>query len=1076
MSHPLPSNASGWFPTGRNPRAAWGSVLVTTALLGLIELLDRTILSIPVPISILIIAAVYAALVGGTRFGLISAGLIAMYGLCKFSTAGRPFTYTYDNVWRAGAALIIPTLLVLVIGFMRKRGERAGVALREKAVLEAQLAERRKIEQELRRQRSEQQTIFHSVPAMIWFKDEHNRILRVNYHAAKSLGKTVEEVEGRTAEELYPYDAGKYLQDDLDVTATGKPKLGVVERYEVAGGKDLWIRTDKVPYRDENGNIVGLIVFAVDVTEQYVAQRELQAARDQLEHRVGERTAELLETNEKLRREIAERERAEELRSISEHRLQQIIDNSTAVIYAKDVEGRYWLVNRQFEEIFVLPRDRIIGRTDAEVFPVRVAEAFRANDQLVLDAGKPIEFEEVAPHHDGPHHYISLKFPLLDASGRSVALCGISTDITERTRTQNLLKRSERQLADLFENAAIGIHLVDGDGYILRVNRAELDFLGYSRDDYVNHHIAEFHADKDVIAAVLEHLRRGETLRSYEARMIHSDGSFRDVLIDSNVLWEGDQFIHTRCFTSDVTDRKRHEKELRDYAAALETANRELAGAREAAESANRAKGRFLANISHEIRTPIMAMLGAAELLGNTDPTPDRQDMILRNGRHLLALIDELLDVSRIEAGKLTIALSDCSILEILADVNAVTEPLRLNRPIEYRVFFDSPVPAIIRTDCTRLIQAIINLVNNALKFTEEGHVHVRVRIDRDAPEPRLTIVVEDTGIGIRSEDRERIFETFAQVDGVPHGPSAGAGLGLPIARWIAERLGGELTVGSGDGRGSRFTLRVATGDLSGATWTDPERLELRPAPERKASPLVRRLSGRVLVAEDAEDTRELVRFALASAGAEVVSAANGREAVELARAQPFDLILLDIRMPELDGLAAARDIRARGFRGAMIALTASTSGRERERVLAAGFDDVWPKPISLSELVERTSDYLAADTRACTSRGTLRLMHSVDHASPAWDSAVAHFAASLPNRMRSLQDARQQRDHTRLHDILHQLVGSAGIHGFMDVSDEAARLLAELKGTAMGGNGPELTNLRTLVDRAVIASPALNT
>ncbi|MEK7730854.1 MAG: ATP-binding protein, partial [Planctomycetota bacterium] len=556
--------------------------------------------------------------------------------------------------------------------------------------------------------------------------------------------------------------------------------------------------------------IVGVIVFAVDITELKKAQEALQRAHDELDRRVQGRTAELVRVNQDLSREIGERKLAEEQRRISEERLQQVLDCTTAVIYVKDTECRYLLINRRFEELFHISREEIPGKSDYDMFPKEVADAFRVNDRQVLASGRAVEFEERVPHDEEMHTYISLKFPLFDPAGRPTAVCGISTDITERKKTEAL---------------------------------------------------------------------------------------------------------------------------LRDHTAALEAANQALALAREAAEAANRTKGRFLANISHEIRTPIMAMLGAAELLQSDEPgravrndsyaptlkgvgaTAERGDMILRNGRHLLSLVDELLDLSRLEAGKLEIRPHDCSLVEILADVEAITEPLRRHKSIDYRIVYETQVPEHIHTDCTRLTQTVINLLSNALKFTEKGYVRLRVRVDRDAPEPRLTIVVEDSGIGIRPEDRERIFDSFTQVEPISSGATAGVGLGLPIAKWIAEKLGGTLEVQSVFGRGSTFTLRIATGPLDGVPWIAPHE-----GVERSGRPLPKaghkapcRLQGRVLLAEDAGDIRELIEFALRRCGVEVTAVENGRQAVEAATREAFDLILMDIRMPELDGLSAAVELRRRG-------------------------------------------------------------------------------------------------------------------------------------------------------------------
>jgi PAS domain S-box-containing protein len=919
----------------------WG-VVITAALIGVMELLDRTLFPVPLPVAITALGVAYAAYVGGTWPGMASAALLAVYAAYRFSVPGAPFHYTAMGLSRLGVAVAAPPLLVLMIGSLKGRSDRVSDALRAQAAFEAQIEERSRVGRVLKRERKEQQTIFHSVPAMIWFKDVDSRILRVNRLAAQSIGRTVAEVEGKSAFELYPQEAGKYQQDDLEVIRSGKPKLGIVERYEIPGGARRWIRTDKIPYRDDEGNIVGVIVFAVDITAQKEAQEALQRAHDELERRVQERTAQLQRVNDDLSSEITERKLAEQQRQASEGRLQQILDNTTAVIYVKDSECRYRLVNRRFEELFHVTREQITDKTDFDMFPQATAAAFRVNDRMVLDSGSAVEFEETVPHDDGNHIYISLKFPLFDSAGRPTAVCGISTDISERKKTEAL---------------------------------------------------------------------------------------------------------------------------LRDHTSALETANQALAAAREAAEAASRAKSRFLANISHEIRTPIMAMLGAAELLqaGEMRRTDcvDRGEMILRNGRHLLSLVDQLLDVSRIEAGKLGLRLEECSLFDILADVEAITEPLRRQSTLDYRIVYETPLPERIRTDRTRLTQAVTNLVNNGLKFTQTGHVWVRVRVDGDTPEPRLTIAVEDTGIGVRASDQERIFESFAQVEPVAHGAAAGAGLGLPIAKWIAEKLGGTLEVRSAYGQGSTFTLRIATGPLNGVPWIEPTAATRIPA-ARGESP---QLHGRVLLAEDARDTRDLIAHALARCAAEVTTVEDGRQAVDAAARETFDLILMDIRMPVMDGLSAAAELRRRGCRSPLIALTASTSERERERILSSGFDDFWAKPISLDDLVVRVAAYLPPSIGRVEYGGFAPACESGKATTTdRMAAAIAEFVASLPARGQAIRVAIERGDLGRVRDLLHQLVGTGGIHGFMPLSHEAARLLEIVKKGSVATGPAELCALEDMI------------
>lgn len=308
------------------------------------------------------------------------------------------------------------------------------------------LRQHKQTEEAVRRKEHEKQIILDSVPAMIWYKDKENRVLRANKSAAESIGRSVEEVEGRRTEELYPDEAAQYHADDLEVINTGKPKFGIVEPYQVASGEKRWIRADKIPCRDQSGNIIGVIVCAVDLTDCIRAEEALYKAQEELELRVQERTSELRRTIELLKREDAERQRAENAFHTSLLYFQTFMDNSPVVAFMKDEEGRYVYTNRTWERVFHKTNGEVVGKTDVELWPPETAKRLRENDRVVFAAGRTVELEEVVPTSDGtPHTWVVFKFVLQGPSERRL-LGGVALDITERKWAEEALRESEQRL------------------------------------------------------------------------------------------------------------------------------------------------------------------------------------------------------------------------------------------------------------------------------------------------------------------------------------------------------------------------------------------------------------------------------------------------------------------------------------------------------------------------------------------------------------------------------------------------------------------------------------------------------
>jgi len=396
---------------------------------------------------------------------------------------------------------------------------------------------------------------------------------------------------------------------------------------------------------------------------------------------------------------------------------------------------------------------------------------------------------------------------------------------------------------------------------------------------------------------------------------------------------------------------------------------------------ASRAKSDFVANMSHEIRTPMTAILGFAEnLLDPTLSTEERTSAvrtIRRSSEHLLQIINDVLDMSKIEAGKLLLERKPCSPFATVADVESLIRVQATAKGLALHVSYETPLPVTVQTDPTRLRQILINLLGNAVKFTERGSVSLRVRLlqhrgdapphpGQAQPEPALEFEVSDTGIGMSAEQIARVFRPFTQADETMSRQYGGTGLGLAISQKLSELLGGGIRVVSRPGQGSTFHVTIATGPLDGITLTD------RPpaaACEAGALPALdpSALAGcRVLLAEDGPDNQRLITFILKKAGAVPTLAANGKEAVELALAEreargPFDVILMDMQMPVMDGYHATRQLRQVGYSAPIIAMTAHSMEGDREKCLRIGCDDYVSKPIDRQKLIAVIAARLAA-------------------------------------------------------------------------------------------------------------------
>ncbi|HKQ09463.1 MAG TPA: PAS domain S-box protein [Blastocatellia bacterium] len=670
-------------------------------------------------------------------------------------------------------------------------------------------------------------------------------------------------------------------------------------------------------------------------------------------------------------------------------------------------------------------------------------------------------------YHDAPHEFTEAEGQLAQTLASYVAFA------IEQRQAKDALRRREQAWSDFFEDAPIGMHWVGPDGTIMRANRAELEMLGYSSDEYLNRHISEFHADREGIDDMLRRLSSAETLQDYPARLRCKDGSIKHVLITSNVQWEDGRFVHTRCFTRDITERLQAEQASLHLAAIVESSDdaivsktlngtilswnkgaerifgypaeeavgrnilmlipedrqdeepqilsriqrgeridhyetirktkdgrlinisvtispirdssgriiaaskiaRDITGQKQAekereqlltreraaraeAEAANRAKDQFLATVSHEVRTPLNAILGWARILHSGKLEGEMQaralETIDRNARAQAQIIEDLLDVSRIITGKLRLDVRPVALTSIIEAAADAVRPAAHAKNIQLEIGLDYEVGPV-SGDADRLQQVVWNLLSNAIKFTPSGG-QVDVKLERVGTDARLSVT--DTGRGISADFMPYLFDRFSQADSSLTRKHGGLGLGLAIVRHLIELHGGTVRAASaGEGQGATFeiTLPLAIKQEQRMLRSDAGVERLPESPETLFDPQISLHGLRVLVVDDDTDARELVATVLTHCGAEVSAVASAAEALAMLETFKADVMVSDIEMPGEDGYSLIRKVRSYvdgASRIAAAALTAHARTEDRMRALAAGYDTHIAKPVEPSELL----------------------------------------------------------------------------------------------------------------------------
>jgi len=669
--------------------------------------------------------------------------------------------------------------------------------------------------------------------------------------------------------------------------------------------------------------------------------------------------------NLELSAEMLRREAVERALTASEERFRVLFADSPDAYYIVE-DGVFIDCNHAAEKLLCATREDIIGQTlltlspefqsngqRSEVIEAQMAEMRHCNHAV---------FEWTLHRLDGATFPVEVVLSSMTLEGQSVQFTSWR-DISARKRAEATLARERERLTSIIEGTNTGTWEWNIQTGEMIYNQRWAEIIGYTLDELAPTTFKTWmlltHPDDRPIAeaALTQHFQRQRSDFECEVRMRHKEGHWIWVLDRGKVArWSADGLPLEMYGThQDITRQKTMIAELAEHRTRLEDLVRsrthELFEAKEAAEIANRAKSMFLANMSHEIRTPMNAILGFAQVL-ERDPvlTPQQGDYvrtILHSGAHLMQLINDILDMSKIEAGRLTLALASFDLLELLDELQTLFRSRAQAKGLWLLIEVDDGVPRYITADAGKLRQILVNLLGNAVKFTDTGGVAVRVRavaVDgRDAV--TLRIEVEDTGQGIAAEDLDQLFIPFQQtLKGMRAG---GTGLGLTISRRLAEIMEGTLTVTSVLGKGScfRFEVELALGENTEEVVLPPQHHVIGLAPGTK--PI------RVLVVDDIADNRDLMFALLEPVGFKVREACNGLEALAVVAEWSPQVVLMDMRMPVMDGYQATRQLKASpaGRAILVIAVTASAFEEEESRVLATGVDAYLRKPFRPDDL-----------------------------------------------------------------------------------------------------------------------------
>ncbi len=961
-----------------------------------------------------------------------------------------PFSETFEQHLDDKEGQVLETQVITKTGEIKEVAIKANLLeLNGKRVLQGifrDITDRKRAEAALRESEYRLAMAIECAGLGLWDQDFRTGRVTRGDHWMRMLGYEPGEIEldvSAWEQLIHPDDRPHVEKCTRDHEAGLTQTFSVEHRMRAKSGRWKWIRNwGRIIERDENGKPIRAIGMHLDVSERKRAEEALRESERRYRNVFESAVVSLWEEDYSEAYRLIDDLKAQGVADFRKH-----FDEHPDLVLQAAQAVRILDVNEETLKLCGAKSKEELLKSLDTVFVPETFDKFREQLVAMAEGKERFRTDFVLKNLKGEKVHALGALMLPTKASESDCVVVSLMDITDRKRAEEALREQRNQLRTIFSTSPDMLILKDRQCVYRAVNpdcckflgKSEEEILGKTDYDFFPHDRADMYRRGDI-----QVLTTGRTLRQDETVTgVHGPRWMQ--VAKAPVVDETGAISGIVISLQDISDRKRAESEL--------------AEAKQAAEAANRAKSDFLANLSHEIRTPITAILGYADLLSTPNLSQREQrnhvQTIRRNGVVLMQLIGDVLDLSKVEAGRMEIEKTDCSLRQIIEDVVLLTQVRAAEKGLDLRVDFEYPLPRTLRTDPVRLRQILTNLVGNAVKFTDSGDVRITVRCSPQMhAAPRIQFAVADTGIGMSPQQVSRLFQPFTQADTSTARRFGGTGLGLTISKRLAELLGGEIRVQTERGAGSTFTLTIDPGSLDGVPMlTTPDEADAK-TPEPAKADHLRTLCGRVLLAEDVRDIRQWVRFALQTTGLEVDLAEDGHAACRkvsaaVADERPYDLILMDIQMPGLDGYEATRRIRRDGFRGPIVALTAHATAAEREKCLRAGCDDHVPKPVDQGELLATVARHLGQSAAVVEvpavgpphiADAEQRLVSSqVDH--PVLAGLIDEFLEEMPQRAEKIENALRSGDFRGLAQLAHQLKGAAGIYGFAPIADTARQV-----------------------------------